>query len=90
MRKKIAMKCRRQLLRHGAEILKEGMIKGANKQCKYNLLFKYKDWVVHAFDSDMLSSYKISLFVVKCYDQYIQQCEHSSQLPSDQTSWGDV
>ena len=73
MRKKIAMRYRKDAMRHGAQILGEGMVFSprelrtqnlSKKDNGYHILAKFGDDTYSVADDDMLTAYKLLLWCI--------------------------
>ena len=78
MRRKIAKRLRRQCLREGLEILKEGFCKEPGwrrKDCGYAAVFKYRGWEIRACAFDMLEVYRWMLDDILHWSEGDWPCE---------------
>ena len=68
MRKRMAMRARKEILKHGATIIDEGwrQIEG---DWYYNLEIVHCGWKISSPGDNMLMSYKGGLFAVKCAEE---------------------
>lgn len=70
MRHKIAKRCRREILRRGATILKEGWVYGDSglkdrKDRGFEVDLEYNGWKIYSLDDNELWAYKMALDCVK-------------------------
>lgn len=73
MRAKIAKRLRRDALREGAVIIREGMVFNKQEMRDYNIrrksngysvTAKYRGWEIHACGDDMLDAYRSLLWMM--------------------------
>ena len=71
MRRKIAKRKRRELLRYGATILEEGWIREpgwSRKDIGYGINFQYREWNCSCAGRDELEAYQDALWIIKNED----------------------
>lgn len=71
MRKKFAMRKRRELLRRGAKIIHESFISEPGwrrENCGYSVEFQYEGWICVCSADDMLEAYKDALWMIEEVD----------------------